>query len=234
MTVYRYIATTLEGLVQQVSVSYVGHGYVHYVAGWVPEGKDPRRVDEKLIDKYEIAISKWARARRKRQGRANLHYIRLERFFLVLATPGVHTFFEEEATRVRDCRRNVIPIGGYQVSSRRGHDRRWHPHVAIADEEYRYLKAYLLDLAVHRSAESLAQALWNVPFEPYAGVRRQMFTLLRLVNRARKRAGLDLVPKGCIRLRRRSVKPFEEPRTGGNAGDVNGGRAEEASGRKVA
>ena len=37
---YRCIASSPEGLVQQVAVSYLRHGYWWYVTGRIPEGKD--------------------------------------------------------------------------------------------------------------------------------------------------------------------------------------------------
>src|SRR5687767_10846672 len=65
---YRCEATTLDGFIQQLAVGYVSRGYVFYVCGWVPERKEPRDVDRRLIAKYGISISKWTRARRKRAG----------------------------------------------------------------------------------------------------------------------------------------------------------------------
>ena len=58
-------ATSIEGFVQQLAVSYLKNGYWFYVTGFVPEGKNSETVDRKLIDRYEIDISKWTRARRK-------------------------------------------------------------------------------------------------------------------------------------------------------------------------
>src|SRR5947209_4462088 len=97
---YRCEATSAEGFVQQIASCYLPHGYWFYVTGFVPEGKDPRRVDEKLLDKYGIARSRQSRARRKLAGFANLHYLRFERTFVLLATHGTHPFFEEEGDRI--------------------------------------------------------------------------------------------------------------------------------------
>ena len=102
---YRCEVPSVGGFVQQVAVSYLTHGYFFYVAGVVPEGKDARRVDEKLIERYELDVSKWTRARRKRAGLANVAYLRHGRFFVLLATAGKHRFFEDEGRAVRDFRR---------------------------------------------------------------------------------------------------------------------------------
>src|SRR5438105_2482186 len=93
---YRCEATTVEGFVQQLAVSYLKNRYWFYVPGEVPDGKDPKAVDEKLLVRYEIDMSKWAKARRKRRGIAKLQYLRFERTFVLLATAGEHPFFTEE------------------------------------------------------------------------------------------------------------------------------------------
>src|SRR5262245_22554809 len=92
---YRCEIETIGGFVQQLAVGYLAHGYFFYVWGIVPDGKDPRRVDEKLVSKYGLAVSKWVRARRKRAGLANIAYLRHRRFFVLVATHGAHPFFEE-------------------------------------------------------------------------------------------------------------------------------------------
>jgi len=201
---YRCEATSVEGFVQQLAVSYLGSGYWFYVTGEIPDGKDPWRVDDKLVTRYQIDLSKWARARRKRAGLANLQYLRFGRFFVLLATHGIHPFFEEEALSIRDARNTPIRFRGYAISYRNGH-----PHVRIEQEQYKRLRAYFLDLALHRSAERLEQELGELPFEPYAPVRRQLLNVLRAVNRDRKRAGFRPVSSSCLRFKRRICRPFE-------------------------
>jgi hypothetical protein len=201
---YQCVATSPEGFVQQLAVSYLGHGYWFYVAGEVPEGKDPKKVDQKLVARYQIDMSKWERARRKQAGLASLQYLRVDRFFLLLATHGRHLFFLEEASAIRDARRTPIRFRGYAISHRGGHS-----HVRIDLDEYRRLKAYFVERSVHRTAEQLAGELGHLPFEPYAPVRRQLLAVLRAVNFERKRAGYELVPKTCFRFVRRVRRPFE-------------------------
>jgi len=202
---YRFEATSVAGFVQQLAVSYLGHGYWFYVMGEIPEGKDVRLVDEKLLARYRIDISKWARARRKRVGFANLHYLRYDRVFLLLATHGSHPFFLEEASAVRDARKTPIRFHGYSISYRGGH-----PHVRIEQEEYKRLKAYFLDVSLRWSVERLGCELGRLPFEPYAPVRRQLLAVLRAVNRQRKRGGHEPVADSCFRFLRRICRPFEK------------------------
>jgi hypothetical protein len=201
---YRCEATSPEGFVQQLAVSYLGNGYWFYVTGQIPEGKSPESVDRKLIERYGIDLSKWARARRKQAGLANLQYLRYGHFFVLLATHGEHPFFVEEAASVRDARRVPIRFRGYSISHRGGH-----PHIRIDQEEYKRVKAYFIELATHRSSDWLGIELGKLPYEPYAPVRRQLLAVLRAVNRERKKAGFSEVPKGCLRFLRRIRRPFE-------------------------
>lgn len=201
---YRCVASSVEGFVQQVAVSYVGRGYWFYVAGWVPEGKDPMRVDGKLVEKYGVDRTKWERARRKRAGLANLQYIRHGSFFLLLATPGEHPFFVDEQDNIRDARRVPIKFAGYSISYRDGH-----PHVRIDREVYNLTKAYLLEQAPRNPVQVMDGAFRAMPFQAYAPVRRQVLNLHRAVNRVRKTAGLQEIPMAALRLRRRVVRVFD-------------------------
>ena len=65
---YRCVATSPEGLVQQVAVCYLRHGYWWYVTGRIPKGKDPKAVDRKLVQKYGIDLTERQRAYRKQRG----------------------------------------------------------------------------------------------------------------------------------------------------------------------
>lgn len=200
---YRCEAASIEGFVQQVAVNYLPAGYWFYVTGSVPAGKDPAKVDAKLLGKYGIAVPPWTRTRRKHAGFANLHYIRFEEFFLLLATHGKHTFLESERDSIRDVRETPIKFAGYSIGYRGGHSR-----VCIERRTFNDLKAYLIEFALRRLSKELENALWHVPFEPYAPIRRQLGIILREVNRRRKAAGLGPLSRGCIRYYRRIVRPF--------------------------
>lgn len=204
---YRCEATSVAGFVQQLAVSYVGHGYFLYVAGEIPARKDPREVDAKLITKYGLAVGKTTRARRKAAGFANVQYIRYRHFFVLAATPGRHALFIEEARSIRDARDVPIKFAGYSISYRAGH-----PHVRIEESRFRGLKAYFEEIAVHRSREPLEAELRRMNFEPYAPVRSQLHTILRAVNRRRELAQFETVSPSVLRMKRRIVKPFEVER----------------------
>jgi hypothetical protein len=219
---YHCEATSVAGFIQQLVSCYLPHGYWFYVSGIVPPGKDPSIVDEKLLAKYGIGVSRQSRARRKVVGMANVHYIRYRRRFLLLATHGHHLFFDDEEKNIRDARRVPIKFAGYSISVAKGgfkgksstggvlvRDDKWRVRVQIEKEWYLGLKAYLLDIAPHRSADWLAAELYNLPFEPYAPVRRQLLNLIRHINHRRESARLEPIEYSVLRYRRRIVRPFE-------------------------
>ena len=208
----------MVGFVQQLACCYVRHGYHYYVVGEIPPRKDPLAVDERIIERYGLELSKFARARRKRAGLANISVHPLPQLLCHCAQPGqkkvTHRFFERAQPGADSQRSRVQPIafGGYSIGWHRGVDRRWHVSVRIHPERYRSLKAYLLELATRRSVDQLADEFAGLGFEPYAPVRRQLIALLKAVNRERKTAGLALVPFESLRMRRNIVRPFDSPR----------------------
>lgn len=202
---YRCVASSVDGFIQQLAVSYLRRGYVFYVTGVIPDGKDPRETDQKIITQYGITGSKFVRARRKAAGLPNAHYLRHGRFFVILSTVGHKTFFHEEGTAVRDARETPIRYEGYAVGFYKGK-----ASVRIDRGTYLNLKAYFEEFATKRSCETIAKQLRGLPFRPYGPVVSQLFIILRAVNRARQAAGFEKVPNSAIRLWREPVKTFVE------------------------
>jgi hypothetical protein len=83
--------------------------------------------------------------------------------------------------------------------------------VRIEQRRYLELKAYLVDVAVHRMRERLEGEFSRLPFEQYAPVSAQLHCILREVNRRRQLAQFEPVSSSCVRVRRRVVRPFEPP-----------------------
>ena len=219
---YRFEAKSVEGFVQMLASNYLPHGYWFYVTGRIPDGKSAESIDRKILAKYSIALSRQQRSRRKLHGLANLHYLRFERFFVILATHGQHPFFEAEGTTVKDIRKVPLQFRGYSLSVKRGGflkrevgeeeasaDHRHRVRVLISREAFRNLAGHLLDLATHRTVATLRWEFWNQPFEPYAPIRKQLLKVLRAVNNTRHSIGYEKLPFDCIRYRRAIVKPFE-------------------------
>ena len=213
---YRCEVTSVVGFVQQVACSYLRHDYWWYITSVIPKQKDAGAVDRKLIEKYRIDISEWRRARNKQRGRANLQYLRHDRFFAIFATQGQHEYYQEEGGQVRCIRRVPLRYAGYSISYRPGgrtrkgeSDPRWHSHVQMDRERYMEMKAWFEQYASRRKADWLGECLSRIPYEPYAPVRRQQLNILRAVNRRRKKAGMDQIPTSVLRTRRRIVRPYD-------------------------
>lgn len=220
---YRHETTSLAGLVQLLAANLLPHGYYFYVTGRVPEGKDPAVLDRKLVAKYGCDLSRSERSRRKLAGQASVQYLRHENLWILIATHGQHRFFEEEGELVRDVRKTPLRVGDYSLTVRKGNflkrvadqteatpDGRPRARVLIARDKYCELRAHFLDIATHRSAESLAGLFFHLPFEPYAPIRKQLLNLLRLVNEKRQQAGYAKLTPECLRYRRRIVRPFDD------------------------
>lgn len=154
-------------------------------------------------------ISKFTRARRKKAGLANVHYVRHGRFFVLLATHGQHVFFERERDLFHDARGIPIKYEGYAVGYRAGTS-----YVRPDRGTELNLKASFEDCATKRTAASIARQFRRLPFQPYAPVRGQLIETLDCVNRLRRAAGLERVPVTAVRWKRWIVKPFGEPPPG--------------------
>jgi hypothetical protein len=212
---YRCEATSLKGFVQQIACVYLRHGYHWFVQGRIKEGKDPYEVDAKLIAKYRIDISESTRWRRKKLGKANMQYLRYGHDFVLMATKGRHQFYDLEANSIRWAGKYSMKFHGYSISYRPGgrtrsgeKDPRWHSHVQIEWRRYKEFKAMFEGLACRRSAKQLAQMFYEFPFEPYAPIRRQMFSILKVVNSARRSNRFGVVPCEVLPLKKYSVKVF--------------------------
>lgn len=219
---YKYETTSVTGFVQRIATCLLRHGYVHYVQGEVPQGKDPRAVDAKLLTKYQVVQNEWGRSRRKQRGLANLQYLRFERTWVLMATEGFHPMKTEEQSQLRDVRVAPIQIAGYSIYLKKGDfkkkaakedapvpDDKWHARVLISREQYKELRAHFVSVACHRTADKLVAEINALPFEPYKPVWRQLRKLVRLINKKRKAAGYSPVPMRAVRWRRTIVKAFE-------------------------
>ncbi len=214
-------ATGVEGFVQRVVVL-AANKYYYWVSGTIPEDKNPEEVDRRLIEKYGLAISRSKRARQKKRGIASVQYIRLGRSFVLMATEGIHAFWQEELERY-DLRKNPMRVCGYSISVREDgaarHEGVWRERVSVRLDKRRYLELrdHYLELARRDlEGETLRDAFFNIPYQPFAPIRRQIGSLRRQVNAKRKLAGLSQVPKTSVRFRKgvvRQLKPVLEERT---------------------
>ncbi len=95
-------------------------------------------------------------------------------------------------------------MGGYSISFRRdgrplsGRGETFRVHVRIEAERFKELLAEFEHYACRMSADRLAAKLYELPFQGYAPVRRQLCSLLRAINRKRKSVGLGTLPNETL------------------------------------
>ena len=195
---YRCEARNVSTFIRHLAVNYVSRGYFFYVQGEIPAHKDPAKVDAKIIEKYGLNISKWQRARQRRQGKAGVQYLRCLRRFVISATHGEHQFFEEERSAVFDIRRVPLKFGGYSISYRPGRRGRWFVSVRIEYARFLQLKEYLLDRARMAPVDDLVSEFRSFSFPPFAPVRWQVFFLVRRMNELRRVAGREIIPFAAV------------------------------------
>lgn len=128
---------------------------------------------------------------------------------MLIATKGEHRFFQEEAN-IRDIRKTSLKFSGYSISFRRDgrpsamtNGIRYRVHVRIESECFRELLAEFQHLALRLTDNQLSARLYDLPFQGYAPVRRQLCALLRQVNRWRRKSGRTQLPKACLFLDRK-------------------------------
>ena len=205
-TNYQCEARSLDGFIAQL-IRYVASGHYFYHTGRIPDRKDVAAVDRKLVELYDIAKPRWARARRRLAGTAGIHYLRYGRFFVLMATHGEHPFFTDHANTFNDIRRQALHAGGYAVRYTHSvRENRRKVFVRLDRETYRNVRALMLDRAVrpaYRVSETLEREFRQLRWQPYEPVRRQLAAILKSVNRARGRARLSKLDASCIPKHRR-------------------------------
>lgn len=207
---YRHLAQSEQAFIQQLAVYYVAWGYRFYVVGKIPDHKDPLKTDSRIIEKYDIAKSKFQRARQKAQGIASIQYLRFDRFFVIIATKGKHEFIAQEQNQIKDIRHTPLLFDNHSISSKLGKDGNFHASVSLEQNYYRDLKAYFLGISSssHRSSSQIIKEINALPLCKFSPVRNKLFSLLRAINKNRKTQGLSQIKHEDLQLKRLSIKTF--------------------------
>src|SRR5262245_14294832 len=200
---YRSQTTSKAGMLRMLSANYLPNDYFYYSYGHFMSEAHARRVEPDIICRYELALSKNQRWRRKENGLANVQFLRYRLFYLFVATLGTHPWHLKQADR-RDFRRQPLHFHGYTVSYRGGHS-----CVRLSPKTEQELRAYFVAVALSRRATDLAREFRSLPWLPYAPVVQQLLSILDAVSDRRKRHGYAAVPESCIRRKLRVCRPFD-------------------------
>ena len=209
---YRCEVASTHALIQLLACNYLPHGRVYYSDWVIGRGKDVRAVDEKMVSMYGLGGSRATRWRKRvRDGEPSVHYLRHGRKCLLVATgpEGSHLFFENEP--YKDIRRQPFEYAGYSVTYGKGGDRREHALVWIERRRFETLRSRFVEqLALRCSCDELIGAFDGIPYVRYRPVRDQVLHILKHTNRRRRSAGLQLVDRASIDLKRRFVQGYQE------------------------
>ena len=205
MSDYQYEARSVAGFVSQI-VRYVASGHYFYVRVLVPEKKDPAIVDEKLLERYGVRKKRWQRKRRHLKENAGVHYLRCNRCAVLMLTKGSHeTFYQDHGEHLRDIRRQALKVFGYSIRYGFSEVKRdWKVSVRLDQETYRKVREHMLTIAVwdsYRDSVRLAREFSRLPYQPYEPVFKQLLSILRSVNRQRRRRGFDPLAMNCLRTK---------------------------------
>ena len=198
---YRYLATGKRQLIQYLACNLLPKGYVFYTTFMIPKDKDAELIDAKLITKYATHLHKQKAYRRKKGGQAIVKYVRLGNLAILLATKGESAFFNDESWK--DARDNPIVLFGYSLAVNKETGK---VSVRLHRETQRRLKKFLLTWGNRRSREWWEAWVRKFPFSAYAGVRDNLFSLIRFLNDNRKSfKQLPIEWKRCVR---KKIKPM--------------------------
>ena len=125
----------------------------------------------------------------------------------------------------RDFRREPLFFHGYSISlkpegvrPKRGYRKqppvrgtKYRGCVAIHMEEYRALKAFMVEQAKHRSLEQMIDLFQSLPYKAYARVWVQLNAIRKACNEARKKRGFSPIPMSVLPRRRTPSPPCEFP-----------------------
>ena len=201
-------------------------GYFYYVTGYIaPRLRErPHVVDQAIIKKFAVTASKNKRFERRQKGLSNVAYLRYDRAFIIMATPGAHNdgdhadFFEEHERRgeLLDARLTAICLLDYAIKSVENPDGTRRARVAMTYSKYQKVRWQFIKKGLIFDRETLKKEFRKMAgFQPFGGVQLQFRKILEDVNAARRKKGFGkdqlLEPDEAIPRFRKPVTVFEQP-----------------------
>lgn len=190
----RYLVQSWQGLLQQL-VYMVGRGYYFYHVVEYPMKKQAKwlSIDQKLIAKYEMGLSKFQRSRLKKKGYANFFFLRFEQIGFILHTLGEVKEGVQIDDHFYDIREKpmIINVGTVSFSikfvNKKGQSERV-LYVSLEKGFYRGIKDHLAEIAKAKNKRQLIKEFEKINnFPAWAGVVAQKRRLLNyLLAEAKK------------------------------------------------
>ncbi len=200
-----YLCKSWQFMLQQI-VYLVSKGYTYYSVGEIPLNKasKARSIDQKIINKYNIDLSKHQRTRRKQKKLANFYYLRWKNQFVILRTEGK---LEEPVDDVflnikkkskggskfkinigKELILNVVLVNGKVT-------------VVIDKSTYKDIKTELDELVKNKQIGKLYKRFSMLNYIPaWSGIVKQKFLLQEEIYKAAKKYGLNTKKKNQIKF----------------------------------
>lgn len=204
-----YLCNSWQYLLQQL-VYMVGRGYYWYHVGCIPAGKVDKalKIDAKIIEKYNIDLSKDQRARRKKKKLSNFYYLRWQNIFVILHTDGIIDMevddnFYDIRVKQKEFNRLHIAVSeavGFNIVLQHKDSNKRNVTVTFSNATYKNLKAEIEDTIKNRQVKQLEhffESLRNLP--AWQGVIKQEYKLLEEVYKFAKKYGLNNTKRNLIK-----------------------------------
>lgn len=202
-----------------------GRGYYFCFYNELKEGKDPLKLDAKLIEQWQLDKPYWRREPRYRGKAPSVWYLRFERHYVLLSTKGrcvekgkegePHPFFIEYEKTLFDIRKYALYFCGYSIRYPKSRTTgKHHAFVRLDKPTYQRLHETLCKKAIserYRERSAIEAEFQNIPWQPYREVGVQIRRILNEVNRRRVRyKGFAPARVKCVRWRIRTVKVYDD------------------------
>lgn len=202
-----YLCNSWQFMLQQI-IYLVSKGYTYYSTGEIPINKSnkARSIDKKIIDKYNINLSKYQRTRRKQKKIANFYYLRWKNQFVILHTKGnvdESVIIDDEFYNLNDYRKGdskfKIIVGKeliVNIIMKEGK-----PTVVLDKSTYKNVKAELDELVKTKQIKKLYKRFSMLNSIPaWSGIVKQKFLLQEEIYKAAKKYGLNTKKKNQIKF----------------------------------
>lgn len=208
---YRYLIRSSGELIKQI-VREVGMGYYFMHVTYLPAKKKNKwvKIDEKMMQKYDVRKTKWQRYRRKERGLANFLYRRWEHVMVILHTLGDIPSGITYDDQFQDVRKKQVDIWvsdlvGYRIIFENGK-----VTAVLHPQTYRGIKAVLRDVARTKDTGKMVKEFDKLNgFPSLRGILRQKQQLMKYLLKQAGKHQVDLKEKDLrFRAKDRQKKVF--------------------------
>lgn len=172
------------------------------------KGHKAFKIDNKIISKYNIDLSKDQRYRRKKKKLANFYYLRWQHQFIILMTDGaldieLDDVFYDIRIKQKEINRLKIKVSGgleFNVSLQCKDNGKKSVTVNLANNTFKLFKAEIEDYIQHKQIKQLEHFFEKLRSLPaWQGVIKQEYLLLEEVYKYAKKYNLNTKNRNLIK-----------------------------------